>query len=267
MMSVNMMRFTRVILFIAFLASAQAFPQASTPSIYQHAHVGYTSTGQVVISATGTRPLTQILTNLRRHYGWVVDYEESKFTPSELSYAPFNRPLPTIRSVTATTMAPRSGTPSEISTLLRSVAAQAAPGSRTTAVLRLGNSRFSVTARSAGQWLLLDTPITLPSARRTIDATVNEICSMAASARGTECDLGGIVDGDLLRTDIVLGSNAPIQARQLLAQALDMAPHRKVWMLTYDPSRQAFVLGIEPAAIVETTVTGQERVYPLEGIH
>lgn len=232
-----MMRFTRGILFTTVLMSVPALPQQ---------RVVYTPTGQLVISATGTRPLTQMLTYLRGHYGWAVDYEESQFNDYELSSARFGLPLPIIRTVTATVMEPKSGTPSETLTLLRSVAAQTAPSSRTTAVLQTANSRFTVTSKSEGQWLLLDTPITLPSARRTIEATVELICSLAASAHGTRCERGGMADNGLINTSVVLGSNVPIQARQLLVQALDAAPGQRVWILTYDPPEQEFVLGIEP---------------------
>jgi len=96
---------------------------------------------------------------------------------------------------------------------------------------------------------VLDSLITLQPVARTLEETVCLICSRAASTLNSKCLSAGFVDAELEHTVVTVGSEAPTIARFLLARALDEAPHRKVWVLTYDPDDKTFVLGIQPAVL------------------
>jgi hypothetical protein len=238
------------------LGISAAFGQVAPtyPNESQHARLEHDGvSGNLELQARGTRPLVQAITAVRRHFGWVIDYEESAFDDSDYLDSPDGGKDLMIRSLTVAFREPVNDSHEEVRRAIESAVMSSRYGSRNVRIDEPSRDRFSIASYSGSRPLVLDAMITMPPASRSLDDAIAFICSAAARSLGKSCVEGGIVDKELLFTNTKIGSTSPIRARELLAQVLDSALHRKVWLLTFEPSEDQYVIGIETAVWAEET--------------
>lgn len=222
-------------------AIAQAAPQGQT---------GLTTNaqGQIVISEYNPWAVAMAVSAIRRHFGLVIDYEESLPDPSEVYHNSGDSPQLRARTLHAVLPPPHSRTTAAILAMLRNMARQVSTPSQVVKVGMSSKDRFNVFAQAPGQYLLLDTLIALPKKRRTVATTALEICEAAAEANGVSCGAGRFAigeNGDNYMSDV--GSDRPVKARRLLTEVLDAAPFPIAWVIEYVPSIHSFAIFLEPA--------------------
>jgi hypothetical protein len=130
-------------------------------------------------------------------------------------------------------------------------------------VLSPSPGRFDVTSVTEGDTLLMDTPIVLSRFSRSIESTVDAIIQAVAEKRSVRFARGGIVDSELERTFVTVGSETPTAARVLLAEALDSSPDEKIWILEYEPADDSYYIGIQWAAAIEHTFSGESIAWAI----
>jgi hypothetical protein len=124
------------------------------------------------------------------------------------------------------------------------------------------NGRISVAPERSSE-RILDTPVTIPSEQRTIDATIQAVFAAIKVATGNEIQRGGLIDNETASKEIVVGNQTPVAARTLLAEALDLATYRRIWVQTWDPDTESYALAIEPATKLVTSLIGQAEEIPV----
>lgn len=237
------------VLFIAIgllpgVAHNQAIPQTAP----QH-QTGLTTNaqGQIEISEYNPWAVAMAVGAIRRHYGLVIDYEESLPDPAEVYHDSGDPPRLRIRTLHANLPPLHSRTAAAILAMLRNMARQVSTPTQMVKADMPSKRRFNVSAQAPGQYLLLDTLIVLPQKKRTIGATAAAICEAAAKAHGVSCQAAGIASGATgYNTLIELGSDRPMKARTLLTKVLDAAQSPIAWVIEYVPSIHEFGIALEP---------------------
>lgn len=247
---------------ISVLATA-AFAQGAGPSLF---------------TTNKPRPLMELVRQLEGRFGWRITYEEAPYESAadlvnvvSATYltahpgASFLIPRPQQLSVTVPNTAPVFSAPGTgtaasglIQAAIASVIAQAnSNGGGAFAVSFSGDFAHVVPTRyrkkdgtvSAFQ-AILDTPVTLPSAQRTIRETVNLICTQVAAIRGIAINEGTIPTNLYHEVQSTYANNET--ARLVLArtfetasaehQAMGVPPVRITWDLLFDANDKAYYL-------------------------
>lgn len=230
----------------------------------QHASIVQKPGGNLTIVASSPRPVLQALTAIRRQYGWILDYEEGRYSSADLAVdadgqsrlrgGAFQLTLPAPKSIAAADEA------SFLQTFLSAAQGVLSEGSE----LQPGPyGRYSVLAQNSQEPLMLDTQIHLARATRTIDETIAAIVNLVSEKRGVSFQRGGLIDSGLLRTEVTIGSTSEMKARDLLIGALNAADAARVWSVSFEPSDGNFYIGIELAVRAVTDVTGKQKVTPI----
>lgn len=239
------------VLFIAIgFLPGFAYNQAVAQTASRH-QTGVTTNGQgrIVISEYNPWAVAMAVGAIRRHFGLVVDYEESLPDSSEVYHDSEGRLRLRIQTIHAVLPPLHSRTPGTILAMLRNMAQQVSTPTRIVKADMPSKGRFNVSARAPGQYLLLDTLIVLPEKKRSISATAAAICEAAAKAHGASCGAGGIASGATgYNTMIEAGSSRPVKARKLLTKVLDAAQSPIVWVVEYVPVIHTFGIVLEPAS-------------------
>lgn len=244
-------------------AAAQSAPNGSV-KFMEHASVVQSPGRGLVVTASSPRPVLQALTALRRKYGWILDYEETRLSTDQLTVDADGVSRPRGASFQVAVPAPKSVGFADESTFLSSFISTVAVSASGKIVLKTSSpNRQTVLVQNSSEQPMLDTPIRLNRETRTIDDAVEEILKLVSDKRGTPLVQGGLVDPGLLRTNITIGGDVEVPARNLLVQALDAAEIARVWSLGYEPSDGNFVIAIEPAVRAETDITGKEKIAPI----
>jgi hypothetical protein len=242
------------LLFSAAVLFAQQ-PGPATPLL--HGQLTKVDDQHFRVTAITGRPMYQALSAVSREYGWMSDYEETDDATLPFFTDGDNRRWYRGGTFTATLAMPQTGTASEEQSILTNLTRQFDQvGLQHFKVISPSANRFDVTSAPAGSVALMDTPITLPAAERTIDQTVMAILQQISAQRGVKIIRGGFADGELIRTTISIGSEKAVPARQLLAQALDQAPDGRVWLLTYEPSMGEYAFGVQATALDQQALSG-----------
>lgn len=219
------------------------------------------------VAAKPPRPLEHAIDEIRLKYGWVVSYEDPQYlSPKDVveSAAPkgmedakvimvpagetFNFDLPALKS-------PDEAPPAEES-LKRMVEAYNHSGGPGQFELRNGaDGAFSIVGVAARdekgtvspQKILLDTVLTIPADKRTIDETLDILCRKLTDATHIPVTMG-ITPRNLLEHTYVSAGGTNLSARILLAQALAAAGRPMYWRLLFDPNSKGYVLNIHGLA-------------------
>lgn len=77
-----MLTFSSLLLLFSSALSAQQAPDTSTYIVL--ASMTNNVNGEMVINAANPRPLEQAIRALRRQFGWTIDYEDPKYSGTEL---------------------------------------------------------------------------------------------------------------------------------------------------------------------------------------
>jgi hypothetical protein len=243
---------------LAIAAQLQAHTPAAV-AMEQQPEVLQRHDGQVIIRVSGAWSLFHGLEAVRREYGLVLDYEEGPSNdPGRLSGEGVNRirrPASYTISTTEPNLTSQAAKAQFIQDILRQFQAQ---GSPEFVVIQGENGRLTVAPASASE-RLLDTPIILKAAKRTISETAEAIFAELRKEHGISIQRGGIVDSGLDQTTVTVGSDRPTSVRKLLEQALDGAPCRFVWGESLEPSDGNYYISFEPAVKLERSPTGELR--------
>ena len=217
------------------------------------------SDGSSRITAISPRPLEQAVAGLRKSGGWVVDYEDPQYDESEMTRATDGK-LRLIggRFTASILMAERNSQSQErsaVTTLVSQYNRQ--QSEHKFRVVQSGLARFDVVPDDRGREALLDTPIQLVAGHRSLEETIDAILAAVSNKRGVMIERGGLIDGDLMRTEISLSAGSAVPARELLAQTLAQAHFPRIWVLTHEASDGKFYIGIQtiPASLNTAPVT------------
>lgn len=259
---------TILALLMAICQLAMAQETSVDRSYMQHATIAYEGSGRILVTANSPRPLLQALTALNREYGWVVDYEAGPYNSRQMVRYSGNHYRLIGGSFKAELPEPRTGTEAEETSILQQFVDQydnstgRIVGSKARLVHSSLSARYNVISQSGGT-PILDTPIRLPKAERSIESVVHEICTLVGRARGITFVQGGLADSSLAMTRVTLGGPQPLPARRYLVEALDQTSYEKTYVVDYSPSMNEFVIGIQTAVRVVKSVTGVTSFIPI----
>jgi hypothetical protein len=242
------------------LSSAQQ-PQTTTQEANSYLReASITQTEHTIhIVANSPRPLAQIVDALHLKYGWVIDYEDPRYS-SQLDIV--ERPgvngmhlsLPAGGAFSADVPAgdPTTEPPPEDKTLqaiLDAYDQSKNPGrfglrkNEDGSFALVGIGAADEKGKIAVQEAALDLAITIPTAQRSATATLNLILEKLAAQSHGHFTLGVTPRRLLDYTDVKVGGTK-VQARMLLASALQATGHTMYWHLLFDPGSKGYFLDI-----------------------
>jgi hypothetical protein len=242
-------------LFVSALLLGQALGQATPPrdnSYLRQAAITETA-GAVRITANSPRPLLQVLDALRQKYGWVVDYEDPRYTSAqdivESTQETRRALLPAGGNFTV--LLPVDATPEDQTLRLIVDAYNQSSNPSRFAIRRSVDKRFYVVGTSARDEAnalssplpLLDTLVKIPLRRRTIADTIDLLCRALALQSHTSVSVGVSPRSVLAYTTVKTGGGM-VSARELLIQSLKAAPRDVYWCLLFDPTSKGYVLNL-----------------------
>ncbi len=252
-----------LLLCIASTSLAQTSGKPASNFI-EHASLIQKPDGNLSIVASSPRPVLQALTAIRREYGWILDYEEGRYSSADLIVDADGQSRPRGGAFQVSVPAPKSVATPDQANFLQSFVSVVQGALSEGFELQAGPyGRYSVLAQNSQEPLMLDTQIHLPRATRTVDETIAAIVSLVSEKRGVSFQRGGLIDSGLLRTEVTAGGVNEMKARDLLIQALDAADVARVWSVSYEPSDGNFYIGIELAVRAETDAIGKQKVTPI----
>lgn len=257
-----MIRCCLISLAIGFVGFMQA--QSAPPAGRHLGHALLThQNGKVAIQIGSPRPVEQALAEIRREYGLTLDYEEGESNnPAQVSGMGKQR-MWIGRSYAIEVNEPASSSLADSKRFITDALAQFnANDSRQFTTIIGANDRITVSPSTPSE-RILDTPVTLPAADRTVDQTVKLILTAVSEQIGKPILRGGMVDNGMANGHITIGSKTPIAARILLAQALDSLPYRRFWLLGWDPSDNTYAILIQGVVKTEVTMSGAVREIPI----
>ena len=210
------------------------------------------------IVARSPRPLWQAVENVRRRYGWAVDYEDPIYPAEMTTTGPANTIMLKGGSFIAAVRVPSNDSVAEEKrTLIDLVEQYNKQGTMKYRVIVNGNSRFDVVPSAAS---VLDEPVSVDDAPRSLRSEVDTILNALSAKENVRAVQGGLISNSMEQTIVTLHHTGPVPARQLLEEALDQAPDQKVWIFTFEPDGSYFGLGIQPAEKWMTGVNGRTVV-------
>lgn len=227
----------------------------------QHAQLSYKGGNQLELSVgVGAWPEEQLLARLRREYGWTIDFEQTPQPTDMLTTEAQGQVHPKPHSLKISIPQPIAGTEAEEFQILKSFSNALGSDSVSTTIIKsTDDSRFDVIMSTSGAEPILSSLITLPSAQRSVESTIELILQLVGTQTGQRVLRGGIADPSLSTTSITIGSTQPVPARTLLAEALATLPIKHVWLMTYEPQGQYYAFGIEPVVRSIRRADGQSR--------
>lgn len=237
------------------------------------------------VKASGARPLLQAVTEIRREYGWVVDYEDP---PYESRYDVGTVPWPAHPG--AGWKVPADGSFSSTypenphlwssmlnaGNVLRAVVSDynksAGPG--TFRVIKQSDGSYAVvgvttrddSGKVVGAPPLLDLPISIPPASRTVADTLRLIVAVLSGKTGTPIVMGTMPSNLIHQLRVHVGG-AGVPARSLLLKTVAETRRKLVWTLLYDPQFQRYVLNMAIATRRVYRMFGEHAVVPLDAPH
>lgn len=230
----------------ALVLPAAARAQAQPPGYTTHAALEHDN-GMLKIHASSPWPVEQAFAAIRREYGLVLDYEQGPSSDPDQFVWQANRKMWKGGDFVLQVPEPDQHLEGYQKQLVLSLLSQfATHGGRVYVPIYGINGRISVAPERSSE-RILDTPITIPPERRTIDGTIQAIFSAIKTVTGSGIERAGLIDNETASKEVVVGNQTPVAARILLAEALDHASYKRVWVQTWDPETSTYALGIEPA--------------------
>ena len=213
-------------------------------------------TGKFIIQTTNSRPVQQALSQLRDKYGLTLDYEEGATSDPRRISGTGNQRRWIGGRYTIKLREPRSPDFAASRRMIAEVLSQfSASGAQHFTTILGANHRITVTPSNASK-RILDTPIVISVADRSVDETIEAILAAVSQQIGRPFEIGGIADNGTAETHVTLGSATPIPARLLLAQVLDAVPFRRSWDQNWEPGTDTYIIAIQSADKMETTPAG-----------
>jgi len=274
------MRALTVLAPLCGLISAQPTPR---PSFLDRARIQH-GDSVVTVTANAPLPLFQAIFAVRLEYGWQINFESAPcYSPFDVvdDTAPKWRAAhPNEKGVTRPAGGLFTGTfpePKEasdpkaerlaLSTLVEEYNATDNPGRY---VLRVdSDGQFTVVGTEVKDESgalkqispLLDTPLTLAKAPRSVYDTIKSILGALESATGSRV-LFAATSSSLFRTTQTTTGGERVPARELLKQALANTNRTIQYDLSFDPDVPVYVLSLSPAMREENDGTGGRRLVP-----
>ncbi len=249
---------------VSVLTLAAGFAQtAARPAFFSHARIER-SGSRVTVTSNDSEPLLQAIAALRLEYGWQVDWEQapgySRFdvvddtSPAWRTTHP-NDPgvtRPSGGSFVASFSEPGpNGEHLALYELVEQYNATGNPGKysfRTTEDGRIeivGTQVLDDVGRPQDVRPILDTPITVESAERTVYDSIKSVLAALESATGKKLIFGVASESLFLNTRVTVGgTNAA--ARRLLERALAGTGRQLNYDLGFNPDVPVYVLNVSP---------------------
>lgn len=251
----NLIRSGTILSALLVLQGLMPTAAEQTPTYLRQATI--TQNAEVThVMANSPRPLLQTLDALRQKYGWIVDYEEPKYTShldiidvaGDASHSrlpgggPFNVDFP-------------ASNPEQEKTLRVVVDAYNQSKNPGRFELRrtsqgnfyvVGTSAYNQADLMSPQYPLFDLLVTLPVRQRTIAQAIDLICHSLAAQVHTPITIGVSPRGLLEHVNVKSGG-AKLPARELLLQCLGATDRKLYWSLLFDPTSKGYVLNIHTA--------------------
>lgn len=236
---------------LSALIALPVFSQTPTGP-YQRQAVISQSDGVVHVSANSPRPLAQTLDALLQKYAWPVSYEDPRYgAGADLVSAHIGSSQMTVPGGGSFAVEFSEKAPDEEKTLRTVVEQYNQSKNPGRFELRHADGNFYVVGTAARdnkgalatQQVLLDFPITISSKERTVEETVNEICSELSSHAHTAVAIG-VVPTSLLEHNKVTVGGTKVPARDLLLQSVTGTHHALYWRLLFDPNSKAYTLDL-----------------------
>lgn len=267
-----------------FLSAAIALTAACMPLIAQERAVVHKN-GSATVTVNDPRPLAQAIRAAREEYGWVVDYEEPPWRSGDLrdtSPAAWHAAHPGVRgwmepaggafqSSYAETPDMWSSTDEELQVLDKIVSDYDAGGNPGKFVVRaqmdgtyavIGVSTEADNGSTVSASPYLDTPISITTAARSAQATLELILSAVSAKTGIVGHIGGGPLNLLLSTNLSVGGT-DVPARDLLIDVFQAVGFKTSWDLWFLPNLQEYSLRLREAALAIPGPFGQTRLVPV----
>lgn len=242
------------ILFL-LLHACTAYGQGGAAPSSRHAALEFDGDHALKLSVTGSWPAQQIVTRLRREYGWVVDMEQAPQDARFLMRMSDGKPHPAMRTVVVKIPRPADQSVAEEKIVLDGLAKGLSENGEAVEAVRNGSGvRYDLIPTGGGAPPLLSTTIRLPVKTRSVEDTVTDILEQVHLVTGQPIVQGGMLDSALMLTQVTVGGELP--ARTLLAQALDALLLADVWLLTFDPYEETYAFALDVAVKESTGPSG-----------
>jgi len=240
---------------------------------------------QVTVVANDSLPLLQAINAVRLEYGWQIDWESapgySHFDLADDTAPKWRLTHPSAKGVTRpaggsfTASFPepnRSGVDEELLALTRLVeeynatdnpgryAVHSGPGGLITIV---GNELRDETGAFRRITPLLDTPITLPKAERSVDETIDSILAALDSATGKKVVFAELSHSLLMSSKANIGGEK-MKARELLEQALASTGRPIQYDLCFNADIPTYILSTSIAMRTQDDELGGHKLVPVD---
>jgi hypothetical protein len=263
---VNKMRQVLLSILSSICALSIWAQSADNTHYLDHATIERTSNNSISIVANSPRPLQQATTALRRYYGWTIDYEEPQYDQSQtrivgntqrLIGGKFQALIPEVED---------NSPDSEKSALEAFLQEFNQKSTNKFNLVQNLDTRYDIVPDVTGDSAILDTPIKIDPSEHSISEEISSILTEVSRIRGVQIIRGGLIDNELDSLRVSISHKNPMPARQLLAEALDHASSRKLWILTYEPNDRTFYIGIETAVKASKAPSGEVQFTPIPAI-
>jgi hypothetical protein len=236
------------------------------------------------VKANDPRPLAQAIQAVSEEYGWVVDYEDPVYSDSDLidatnpEWRASHPDAPGVKGIRGGAFQCDYDEPSafasiagEAMTLEKIVSEYNRSGNSGKFILRdegevylnpsfpgfksLTIHRFSI----VGSFGILDTPVSIPTEKRSAQATIDLILKQLSSKSRMKVFDGGAANNLLMNSEVTVGGeNVP--ARDLVIQTLNATQRPQYWRFLYDPGARIYALNIHTVARLVRDANGNKHL-------
>lgn len=276
----NKIRRTATLALLSGLISAQS---TTSSAFFDHARIVHKDS-RVTVVANDSTPLFQAISAVRLEYGWQVNWESapgySRFDTVDDTGPKWRAAHPDAKGVTRpagglfTGTFPEPAQPSRLgdeelalASLVREYNATGNPGKYSLRSEPVG--QFSVVGTAvrdetgALQQIppLLDTPISLTKAPRTVYESIGSLLGALQSATGKKVLFASASSSLFMNTQATIGGEKSA-ARQLLKQALAGTKRDMQYDLFFNPDVPVYILNVSPVMRQESDGQSGERIVP-----
>ncbi len=278
-----MLKSVRVLAMWASLCGAISAQSVGHPKFLDRARIQHGNSG-VTVTANDSLPLFQALYAIRLEYGWQINWEEapgyshfdvvddtaSKWRASHPGEKGVTRPSGGMFTGTFTEPNEASGSEAErlaLSRLVEEYNTSDNPGKYAVRVDADGQVTIIGTAVKDETGALkkisplLDTPVTVPQAMRSVSDTIELILTTLESAADRKVIFGAESRSLFMTTQATVGGEG-VPARELLKQALASTKRTLQYDLSFDPDVPVYILNVSPTIREEEDGSGGRKLVP-----
>lgn len=223
------------------------------------------------VTARSARPLEQALDAVREEYGWVVDFEDPIYKPSELvddTDPQWRKDHPLAKGVTRPaggdfTASLEESNPNEVlslagearilETLVKAYNSSGNPGHFE---LKDSEGRYAIvgtTASAPGAGdptsSIMDMPLDIEAKERNGAEAVGDILAAVSQKAGRKAELMSLPNNAFLQAKVTIGGSGTT-ARAFMTQVVNAISVPVYWELTYDADVDLYLMVITPATRV-----------------